>query len=127
MTSRACVTTGILNLADAPEHCPYGAHRQSAISFDEIGRAALPVLAVFVRRWLPDGRREGAEWVARNPRRTDRKAGSFRVNLRTGLWSDFATGDKGGDVISLAAYLDGCSQMEAAERLADELGLGARP
>jgi hypothetical protein len=35
-------------------------------------------------RWLPGGRREGREYVARNPRRADRTAGSFRINITTG-------------------------------------------
>jgi len=44
--------------------------------------------------------------------------------MRTGRWSDFATGDKGGDVISLAAYLSGTGQVEAACALAEMLGVG---
>ena len=56
-----------------------------------------------------------------NPHRRDRTTGSFKINLRTGRWADFATGDKGGDVISLAAFLWGVSQREAARRLAREL------
>jgi hypothetical protein len=59
--------------------------------------------------------------VALNPRRQDSHPGSFKVNLRTGRWADFATGDKGGDVISLLAYLKGISQSEAARHLACEL------
>ena len=39
--------------------------------------------------------------------RSDRRPGSFSVNTRTGRWADFATGDRGGDVVSLAAYLHG--------------------
>ena len=39
------------------------------------------------------------------------------------MWADFATGDKGGDVISLAAFLFGLSQAEAARRIAGMLGL----
>ena len=38
-------------------------------------------------------------------------------------WADFATGDKGGDVVSLAAYLSGTGQTEAARALADMLGV----
>ena len=74
-------------------------------------------------RWLPDGRREGDEWSARNPRRADRRRGSFKVNLRTGKWADFATGDKGGDLVALAAFLFRISQSEAARQLADMLGI----
>src|SRR4051794_41366496 len=88
------------------------------VRYDVIGSAALRSLPLIALRWLPDGRREGTEWVARNPTRADRHAGSFRVSLRTGRWADFATGDKGGDPVSLAAYLSGFTQAEAARRLA---------
>jgi hypothetical protein len=64
----------------------------------------------------------GSEWVARNPMRADRHLGSFKINLRTGRWADFATGDAGGDLISLRAYLDGIRQGEAARRIAREIG-----
>jgi len=75
-----------------------------------------------VSRWLPHGRRVGNEWVARNPTRVDRRPGSFKVNLRSGRWADFATGDAGGDLISPRAYLDGIRQGEAARRIAREIG-----
>jgi hypothetical protein len=67
---------------------------------------------------LPDGKLHGQEWVARNPRRVDRTPGSFRVNIRSCKWADFATTDKGGDLISLVAYLADVRQAEAARRLA---------
>jgi hypothetical protein len=75
---------------------------------------------------LPGGRREGREYVARNPRRADRTAGSFRINLTTGRWADFATDDAGGDPVSLAAYLFDLSQLDAARRLAAMLGMHER-
>jgi hypothetical protein len=90
----------------------------SDIDFQRINEAALPALPSLLGRWLPGGRLQGREYVVRNPRRADRRPGSFLVNVRTGAWADFATGDKGGDPISLAAYLAGISQIEAAERLA---------
>jgi hypothetical protein len=93
------------------------------IDFDKVKSAALARAETIVRRWLPDGHPEGPEWVARNPRRNDRRAGSFKVNLRTGAWGDFATGDRGRDFISLAAFLFGLRQKEAAERVADMLGI----
>lgn len=91
------------------------------IDFDRINRAAIAVLPSLLARWLPDGRREGNEWVSRNPRRDDRRPGSFRVNIVTGKWADFATDDAGGDPIALAAYLAGTGQAEAARSLADML------
>ena len=91
--------------------------------FAAISRAAQPVLLALLARWLPGGRREGREYVALNPRRADRRLGSFKVNLATGRWADFATGDKGGDPVSLLAFLETCSQTEAARRLGRTLGL----
>ncbi len=83
---------------------------------------ALAVTPDILARWLPGGRIEGREYVVRNPKRRDQRPGSFKVNLVTGRWADFATGDTGGDPISLAAYLAGCSQVEAARQLAVMLG-----
>ena len=91
--------------------------------FSGINRAALASLPALLRRWLPDGRLMGHEYTARNPTRADRRLGSFRINVNSGRWSDFATGDKGGDVVSLAAYLSGAGQAEAARALADMLGV----
>ncbi len=93
------------------------------LDFPAINRAALGSLPALLRRWLPDGRLVGREYTARNPRRADRRLGSFKVNVNSGRWSDFATGDKGGDVVSLAAYLSGSGQAEAARALADMLGV----
>jgi hypothetical protein len=76
-------------------------------------------------RWLPGGRIEGAEYVVLNPTGRDRRPGSFKVNLATGRWGDFAIGAKGGDPISLAAYLAGCGQFEAARQLAAMLGIAS--
>lgn len=96
---------------------------RNGVDFQHVGQTSLRYLPLLVLRWLPDGRREGHEWVARNPTRSDRALGSFKINLRTGHWADFATGDKGGDVISLAAYLHGLSQSGAAGKISEMLGL----
>ena len=92
--------------------------------FQRINRLALEVLPILLHRWLPDGRVEGAEFVALNPRRDDRQPGSFKVNILTGRWADFAVDDaRGGDVISLVAYVEGIRQGEAARRLAQIVGV----
>lgn len=93
------------------------------IAFSRIADEALARASLIVPRWCPEGKREAGEWVARNPRRADRKPGSFKVNLATGKWGDWSTGDKGGDLVSLAAYLFGLNQAEAAKRVADMLGI----
>jgi hypothetical protein len=64
--------------------------------------------------------------VALNPTRSDRHLGSFRINLSTGRWADFATGDGGRDVVSLAAYLARLGRVEAARNLAQMVGLDGR-
>lgn len=89
-----------------------------SLDFATVNHAAMQALPVLLARWLPDGRRHGCEWVARNPTRNDRKPGSFSVNLRTGKWGDFAARDKGGDPVSLYAYLRGIRQGDAARELA---------
>ncbi len=96
---------------------------RTRLDFDRINRAALAALPALLARWLPGGRREGHEYVAVNPRRSDRRPGSFRINMNSGKWADFATDDRGRDVVSLAAYLGGISQVDAARALAEMLGV----
>lgn len=96
-----------------------------SINFQRINDSALSCLPSILARWLPDGKPEGAEYVARNPLRNDHQKGSFKVNLYTGKWGDFATGDCGGDVISLGAFLAGISQKDSALALAEMLGVDA--
>jgi hypothetical protein len=100
-----------------------GEGRPRRIDFDRVNAAALRNADAVVRGLLPDGRRDGAEWVALNPLRNDRKPGSFKVNLLTGKWGDFATVDRGGDLVSLAAFVAALPQREAAIRLAESLGV----
>lgn len=87
------------------------------LDFELVAARALASAAAIVPAMLPDGKRVGAEWVARNPTRADLHSGSFSVNLHNGKWADFASGDGGGDLIALAAYLEGCTQFEACQRL----------
>jgi putative DNA primase/helicase len=87
--------------------------------------AALHHAAVLVPEWLPDGKRHHHEWMAKNPTRGDRQTGSFSVSLLTGKWNDFADGGaKGGDLVSLLAYLHHCKQWQAAQTIDSRLGLG---
>jgi hypothetical protein len=97
--------------------------RQPRVDFYAINRAAMAALPAVLSRLLPRGKRDKHEYVALNPRRADRHAGSFRINMRTGKWADFATKDGGGDIVSLTAYLEGVSQSNAARLLATMLGV----
>ena len=91
--------------------------------FAKVNNVALSILPAILARWLPDGKRQGSEWVALNPNRIDKSKGSFKVNMQTGKWADFATGDKVSDVVSLAAYLSNSTQLEALHNLARMLGV----
>ena len=101
-------------------------HNAHLVDFGRVNRAALSSLPALVQEWLPDGRRRGSEWVVRNPRRNDRNRGSFSINLKNGKWADFAVDVKGGDPISLAAFLFGTSQADAARAIAVTLGVDWR-
>ena len=86
----------------------------NGIDFPGINAAVMACLQFVLDQIAPGGVARGGEYHMRNPRRRDDHLGSFSINLRTGKWADFATGDKGGDPISLLAYLGGTSQGEAA-------------
>lgn len=75
---------------------------------------------------LAGGKNQAREYLPRNPSRSDHKPGSFSINRDSGAWSDFATDDRGGDLVALAAYVLGCRQIEAAEKLAAHYGI-AKP
>ncbi len=75
------------------------------IDFKEINDAALQQINYLVPQWLPHGKQQGPEWIATNPTRTDAKPGSFKVNMNTGFWSDFATNESGKTIGSLYHYL----------------------
>lgn len=97
-------------------------NRRLHLDIRRVAEDALRHADRLVRAWLPNGRLEGREWVVRNPTRADTKPGSFKINLLSGEWADFATGDSGLDLVSLKAYLDGLSQLEAAFLVETEIG-----
>lgn len=69
---------------------------------------------------LPPGEMVTAtEYGTRNPTRPDdTRAGNFNFNIVTGAWIDNARpGDKGGDAVSLYAYINGMTQSEAAREI----------
>jgi hypothetical protein len=105
---------------------PVQRHGVERTDFAAIAREALPALPAILARVLPGGRIVRREYVALNPTRTDRCLGSFKIRIvgpRAGRWADFATGDRGGDVISLVAYVEKIGQVEAARLVARMLGI----
>lgn len=91
-----------------------------------VAAQALPHIERVCAHWLPDGKKSaaGTEWEIGDRYGTPGK--SLKIHLsgtKAGIWSDFNAGDKGGDLVSLVAYIDGISQGEAARKLAEFLGL----
>lgn len=96
-------------------------------SFADVKSAALKNIDRVLAHWLPNGKLVdgGKEYTAPNPTRSDKRAGSLKINLSKGTWADFATGDKGGDLIDLVRYIDGGTDVEACKKLADLLSVSA--
>ncbi|MDR5873797.1 toprim domain-containing protein [Vreelandella gomseomensis] len=91
----------------------------------QVAAVALNSADILLAEWLPDGERQGSEWVARNTARADACPGSFGVSLTSGKWNDFADQDAhGGDLVSLLSYLRNCRQIDAAMLIDEQLGLG---
>lgn len=94
---------------------------------DLFKKVAAAALARFdeVMDWLglSGGKNTGREYLPLNPKRDDHKPGSLSINRDKGAWMEGATGDRGGDLVSLAAYMFDCGNGDAAERLAQHLGV----
>jgi len=89
-----------------------------------IAAHALAHIEAICTRWLPDGKKAGHEWEIGDRHGAPGK--SLKVHLsgaKAGMWADFSTGDKGGDLVSLVAFVEGTAQGDAARKLADFLGL----
>jgi putative DNA primase/helicase len=91
------------------------------LNFAAVNRAALARLPDVLAHLLPGGRLIGREWTCGSL--AGEPGASCKVNVITGRWADFATGDRGADPISLAAAVWKTSQSEAARRLAALLGV----
>ncbi|WP_376091235.1 hypothetical protein ACE7GA_21355 [Roseomonas sp. CCTCC AB2023176] len=103
----------VRRIAEAPPRPDYAA----------INAAALARLPDVLARLLPGGVVRGKEWECADLR--GGAGSSLRVRLtgdRAGCWCDFATGQKGGDPVSLAAAVTGLPPDEAARGLARMLG-----
>ena len=93
------------------------------LDFDGINQAAGRNYRSLLSNLIPGGKFRGSEYVVKNPCRNDQHPGSFSINFKTGVWKDFANGDGGSDFVSLVAYVRNISQGDAAQELADKLGV----
>ncbi len=116
----------------APDAGGHPKAQHSADRRQEMARELSDIKALLQSRALalaqqlaPDGARAGKYWIAKNPTRADRHAGSFWITVAgtaPGAWRDEATGDKG-DVIGLVQYITGHDFRRALDWCRDWLGL----
>ncbi len=85
-----------------------------------IAAAALPQAEIILNHYLPGGKLSGREYQCGDL--SGGNGDSFSFNTSNGMWADFATGEKGGDFVSLIAAIRKCSQPEAAKELAAFIG-----
>lgn len=97
----------------------------STLDFDAINEAAAADRLGLLRKWFPNGRLNGHEFEVGDLQGNPGK--SLKINVKTGAWSDFNTGESGGDMISLYAAIHNLKQGEAARELAQELGVADDP
>lgn len=79
-----------------------------------------------VRELLPDGRRQGHEWVARCPWHAHKNLGSFSVHIggaKSGVWKEFGAGDSGDSLDLVALTLFGGDKKRAITWAKRWLGL----
>lgn len=90
------------------------------LDFAAVARLALAQAESLLAAWFPAGRKRGHEWVVGN---LAGDAGeSLSININTGQWGDFASDERGGDLISLYAAIHRLGQGDALRGLAAELG-----
>lgn len=95
------------------------------LDFSALAQRLLISADTLVPQWLPSGKRRGHEWVCGDL--AGGEGDSCSVNLLSGRWADFATSDRGGDLISLYAAIHELSMAEAYRELDDTPAAPARP
>ena len=90
------------------------------MDYSLIAQTALARANDLLGQWFPAGKWRGREFVI--GALDGRPGESLSINTQTGQWADFATDDRGGDLISLYAATHRLPQHEAAKQLSDILG-----
>ncbi len=87
------------------------------VSFQEIKQKYKQCSIEILKRLVGNGKIEGGDYVALNPKRNDNRLGSFRIDVQTGRFHDFATGDRGGSILDLASFVYDCDLLTAVQKL----------
>ncbi|MGA0002184.1 MAG: hypothetical protein ACO3IZ_11115, partial [Steroidobacteraceae bacterium] len=88
------------------------------LDFNTLAQRLLISAETLVPQWLSGGRRRGHEWVCGDL--AGGEGDSCSVNLLSGRWADFATNERGGDLIGLYAAIHEISMGDAYRELSDE-------
>lgn len=88
------------------------------IDYKELAERLRPYWETILLDNCHGGKPIGREYTAGDVNGSEGK--SFKFNLDTGKWSDFAAGDKGGDIISYYAKVKGISNGEAKKELYEQ-------
>ncbi|MGE8491547.1 VapE domain-containing protein [Comamonas sp.] len=103
------------------------------IKYKDLADALLRSIDTLLPKWLPAGVREGEDWKCGDlSGSSGRSLCICMVGERAGRWFDHATGEKGGDLLSLYAAIHDLSMPKAAlavaaeERLEDVAGIVRR-
>jgi putative DNA primase/helicase len=98
-----------------------GSTGEARLDFKEVAAAALEMAPTLLPEWV-GGQRRGREWVAE--RKSNGGLGdSVSINLDTGRWSAFASGDTGGDMVSYYAWIHHIDQLPALKEVAAACGV----
>ena len=108
-------------MASSPYAGGAGSGQLPPIDFEALARALLDRADNLVPAWLPDGVQRGHEYQCGDL--TGGAGSSTSVNLTTGKWADFSTGEQGGDLLALYAAIHGLTMGKAAVQVAREQGL----
>ena len=87
------------------------------VSFQKIKQQYKQCPIEILKKLVGNGKIEGGDYVVLNPRRSDKKAGSFRIDISSGKFYDFATRDRGGSILDLAMFVYNCDLLTAAQKL----------
>lgn len=91
------------------------------IDFSAVSSQALNQARSLLASWFPAGNVSGREFLIGA---LDGRGGkSLSINIESGRWSDFSSGEKGGDLVSLRAAMLGISQADAARDIQSALGI----
>lgn len=85
------------------------------MDFDALNRQLLFNVKILIPSWLPEARKVGKNYVCGSL--LGNKGKSLSINTETGVWKDFATGECGGDLVSLYAAKNCITQGQAYREL----------